>query len=113
MYKALDIAGYIVTKCSNEDKPVNNLRLQYLLYFAQRKYLDRHGVPLFKDDITARKFGPSVPDVYYCFSVYAGKPIDMKFNDVPVLPDMDRALIDSVIEENRGRPLHRAAETER
>lgn len=105
MYKALDIAKYIVTKCSEDDMPVNNLKLQYLLFFAQRKYLRRHGIPLFKDDITARKFGPSIPDVYYCYSIYAGNPIDMTFNKVPELPDMDRALIDSVIEESRDRSL--------
>ena len=105
MHKALDIAKYIVTKCSKDDMPVNNLRLQFLLYFAQRKYLRKHGVPLFKDDITARKFGPSIPDVYYCFSIYAGNPINMTFNKVPKLQEMDKALVDSVIEENRDRSL--------
>ena len=105
MYKALDVAAYIVTKCSKDDMSVNNLRLQYLLYFVQRKYLRRHGVPLFRDDITARKFGPSIPDVYYCFSIYAGNTINMTFNKVPELSDMDKALIDSVIEENRGKSL--------
>ena len=105
MYKALDIAKYIVTKCSKDDMSVNNLRLQYILYLAQCKYLKRHGVSLFKDDITARKFGPSVPDVYYCFSIYAANLIDMEFKDVPNLTDMDRSLIDSVIEESRDRSL--------
>ena len=105
MHKALDIAKYIVTKCSKDDMPVNNLRLQFLLYFAQRKYLRKHGVPLFKDDITARKFGPSIPDVYYCFSIYAGNPINMTFHKVPKLQEMDKALVDSVIEENRDRSL--------
>ena len=105
MYKAFNIAVYILTACANERIAVNNLKLQYLLYFAQRKYLRMHGVPLFKDDVTARKFGPSIPDVYFCFSIYAGKPITMTFNKVPKLQEMDKALVDSVIEENRYRSL--------
>ena len=39
IYDALDIAKYIVDKCTTEKCPITNLQLQKIMYFLQKKYL--------------------------------------------------------------------------
>lgn len=41
MYDALDIAKYIVDKCTVEKCPITNLQLQKILYFLQKKTFSR------------------------------------------------------------------------
>ncbi len=74
MYKALDIAKYIVQKCIDEKDPISNLQLQKILYFIQVYYLRNKNTPLFNDDFEAWQFGPVIPKVYTQYSMYgAGK----------------------------------------
>ena len=39
MYSALNIAKYIIDKCTRERYPVSNLQLQKILYYIQREFL--------------------------------------------------------------------------
>lgn len=75
MHDALTIAKYIVTKCTKENQPINNLQLQCILYFAQVDSLKRTKIPAFSDDIEAWKFGAAIPDVYYNFCGFGALPI--------------------------------------
>ncbi len=52
MYKALDIAKYVVAKCYNDWKPITNLKLQKILFYIQRSYLISDSCA-FSDDIQA------------------------------------------------------------
>lgn len=74
-YSALDVARYIITKCSLLEKPVSNLKLQKMLYFVWVDFYKQTHRYLFGDDICAWKLGPVVPDVYYEFCSHAGRPI--------------------------------------
>ena len=65
VYAALDVAKYIVDKCTSDKQPVSNLQLQKILYFLQKKYLIDEKRILFSDEIQAWQFGPVVPEVYY------------------------------------------------
>lgn len=56
LYDALDIAKYIVDKCTIEKCPITNLQLQKILYFLQKKYLIDYGNCLFNDEIQAWQF---------------------------------------------------------
>ena len=40
-YQAIDIAKYIIGKCTADNQPISNLQLQKILYFLQRKYLNK------------------------------------------------------------------------
>lgn len=73
MYRAIDIAKYVVTKCVRDSHPISNLRLQEILYYLQKKYISI-GSQLFGDPIEAWEFGPIVPDVYYKFVALGLKP---------------------------------------
>ena len=36
MYETMEIAKYIITKCSRENEPLSNLQLQKIMYYVQR-----------------------------------------------------------------------------
>ena len=77
-YTAMEIANYIVGKCSKDKCTVTNLQLQKILYFLQREYLHNNGTPLFDDDIEAWQFGPVIPEVYYRFCAFGAMPISSR-----------------------------------
>lgn len=52
MYRAMDLANYIVDKCIKDNTPITNLQLQRILYFAQKDFLERES-RAFSDDIEA------------------------------------------------------------
>lgn len=55
-----EVAKYIINRL-----PVDNLKLQKLLYYSQAVYLVLHeGNPLFSDDIEAWIYGPVVRSIY-------------------------------------------------
>lgn len=61
MATALEVAKYIVKSI-----PVDNLKLQKLLYYSQAVHVVLYGrEPLFTDDIEAWDYGPVVPSVYH------------------------------------------------
>lgn len=62
MRKAFDVADYIISSI-----PVDNLKLQKLLYYSQAVHMvlkDSFETPLFSDSIEAWQYGPVVPAVY-------------------------------------------------
>lgn len=78
MYSALDIAKYIIDKCTKEDCPISNLQLQKILYYIQKAYLKKHEYA-FSDGIEAWQFGPVVPEVYYYFCGFGAMPITSRY----------------------------------
>ena len=100
-YKALDVAKYIIDKCTRDRKPISNLQLQKILYFIQKECL-KNGTIAFHDDIEAWQFGPVVPDVYYRFCGAGAMPITLTFNDLE-LKSCNQNIFDKVIEERRGQ----------
>lgn len=70
VYKAMDVAKYVIYYCIEHDIPISNLKLQKLLYFIQAIYLVQLKVPCFNDEIQAWDFGPVVPNVYHKFKQY-------------------------------------------
>lgn len=68
LYSAIDIAHYIIDKCTKDNCPISNLQLQKILYFAQGEFYKKYHAPLFGDDIQAWQYGPVIPEVYNEFS---------------------------------------------
>ncbi len=91
MYKAMDLAKYIVTKCAEDNQSISNLQLQKILYFIQRDFLKIQDAPAFRDDIEAWQFGPVVPNVYYNFCGYGSGLIDVQ-------TDADLSISDAVVD---------------
>lgn len=107
-YSALEVAKHMLTHCFNAKSPINNLRLQLLLYFIQGKSYEIKGKPLFKENVAAWQFGPVVPDVYYEFCVYAGTPI-LNSYDTKISAD-DEVIINSVINTKKNIPTWKLVE---
>lgn len=101
-YYALDIAKYIVNKCTLDEKPVTNLQLQKILYYIQKEFL-KHNRQAFLDDIQAWKFGPVVPKVYFYFCGAGAMPINM-FYDCIDFDREDQRIIDRIVEAKRELP---------
>lgn len=78
LYNAMEVADYIINKCYEEDKPVSNLQLQKVLFFAWIDYYKQIGKSLFGDLFCAWQFGPVIPIVYHEYCVYGGRPINIK-----------------------------------
>lgn len=62
-YSALDVAKYIINKCTIEHDAISNLQLQKILYYIQKWFL-QNGLVAFDDDFEAWSFGPVVLSVY-------------------------------------------------
>lgn len=101
IYDALDIAKYIVNKCTCEKCSITNLQLQKILYFLQKKYLQEYGFCLFSDEIQAWQFGPVVPEVYYQFCGFGSGAITMKYQIA--LDDETIKNISPIIEDKRDK----------
>lgn len=103
MYKALDIAQYVLYRYMELNKSITNLKLQKLLYFIQRKSLRVNERPMFNEIIEAWQFGPVVPCVYYKYvgagasEIYEFSMPDVKFDqeDIDVMEDVIHKYIDS------------------
>lgn len=78
-YKAMDIAKYIIDKCTADKHPISNLQLQKILYYVQKSFLE-HDIVAFDDDFEAWQFGPVVPEVYYRYCGFGSTGIRMKYD---------------------------------
>ncbi|MCM1047386.1 MAG: DUF4065 domain-containing protein [Clostridiales bacterium] len=92
-YRAMDIANFIIDTCTRMNKPVSNLRLQKLLYFAWVDYYRETNMYLFEDNMQAWQLGPVVPEVYYEYCAYGGKPINLLFEFCTSINDIKDILI--------------------
>ena len=96
-YLAFEIAKYIITYCSKQNKPISNLKLQKILYYLWIDYYKEKKIQLFDDEICAWQFGPVVPNVYYEFCSFAGSAIVRQY-DVEIDPK-DQTLINRILDE--------------
>lgn len=104
MYTTKQIAQYIITKCTECEKPVSNLKLQKMLYFIWIDYYKETGKHLFEDDICAWQFGPVCPDVYYEYCSYGGMEIDSLFDCSSITSD-DKEILDKRISHYNNIPV--------
>lgn len=78
MYKALEIARFVITFCTGEGEPVSNTQLQKILYYLQAHFAGR-GKRLYGDDVYAWCWGPVIPEIYYMFSGYGACKIANRY----------------------------------
>ena len=99
-YNVLDIAKYVINKCTKENHPISNLQQQKILYFIQGKWLKKNNTPLFDSVIAAWQYRPVVPEVYYVFCGYGAGKILSTYQNLNI-PDSITSVIDPIIEEKR------------
>jgi uncharacterized phage-associated protein len=80
MASAAEVAKYII-----KSLPVDNLKLQKLLYYSQAVHLVLNDkTPLFPEDIEAWDYGPVVPPVYREYKQYGLERIPTPRDDQPL-----------------------------
>jgi uncharacterized phage-associated protein len=104
--RASDIARYVLWYCTHKNDPINNMKLQKILFFVWRDYQKRTGKKLFLEYICAWKSGPVVPDVFHEYGAYAGLAI-------PITEKVhvdDETILNMIIENYRQIPTWKLIE---
>lgn len=101
--KALDVAKYIINKCTTDEHPISNLQLQKILYYIQHDFLVNKNKELFEDEFAAWKFGPIVPSIYHVYSTAGGMKLEETYEDIDLnsFEPEDLETINSIVEEKR------------
>lgn len=99
MYKAIDIAHYLIARANAEGRTISNLKLQKLLYYTQGFFLVLMDKPLFQENIVKWSHGPVVAEMYHAFKSFKSNPIkfDIDIDDLAI-DEEDAELIDEVYE---------------
>lgn len=74
-YSAPLVAYAFVKKGLESGKPVTQMKLQKMVYFAHGYHLAKYGEPLIKEDFEAWQFGPVAPSIYNEFNLHGSDPI--------------------------------------
>lgn len=100
MYSADTVAKYLIMRCYTKGTPINNLKLQKILYFVQAEFLVVKNQPCFPESIEACDFGPVVPNIYHRYKIYgsANIPFVSSKEEFPFSKE-DERLIDGIINE--------------
>ena len=98
-YTAIDVARYVVNKCTLDHHSISNLQLQKILYYIQKDFLQSNLIA-FDDDFEAWRFGPVIPVVYNKYCGYGGMPIRL-LNTRDLLDQNYKDIIDPIIIEKR------------
>ena len=96
-YFAKDIAKFIISYCSSLFHPISNLKLQKILYFVWIDYYKETLCELYSDEICAWQLGPVVPEVYYEYCSYGGRPIDENYKTE--IADEDVVILQKIIDK--------------
>ena len=104
LYNAMQVADYIIDYCTKKGEPISNLKLQKLLYFLWVEFYKKYQRSLFSDSMYAWQFGPVVPDVYYEYCTYGGRPINLKCETE--IEEEDKKDLERIIDEYRLIPVN-------
>ena len=78
---ALVLSNNFIRKTLNEEIPLSPMKLQKMIYFAYRDYLQQTGNQIFSEPFSAWKYGPVVESVYYQFNAFGAKSITKFYRD--------------------------------
>lgn len=99
MYDVQLIARYVISRCTQNERPISNLKLQKILYFIQAEFLVGMDKACFEDDIEAWNHGPVVSCVYFEYNVFGSTNIPDQGNDgFELISKQDKAHLDAIID---------------
>lgn len=91
MISAVQIANYFIDKGVTEHRPVDQMKLQKLVYYSYGWYSSLHEAkaPLFFEDIQAWKFGPVISTLYHHTKTWGLSPISKPIEGHPKISDTE------------------------
>lgn len=104
-YDANEISKFIITECFKKNILISNLKLQKMLYFLWIEFWKKTERRLFLDEFCAWQLGPVIPDVYYQYCSYAGRPI-AEYYDTSIT-SADDALLAGIVLQYAKLPASR------
>lgn len=87
-YSGFDIAKVIIFYGNQHNIPINNLKLQKLLYLLWVDYYKETHQHLFEERFYAWAYGPAVPSIYYVY--YLSKSAPLASAEAPKLTPFDK-----------------------
>lgn len=60
----IDVLNYILMFCEQNNLPINNIRIQKIMYYAQGEFIKNFDMKCFNDDILCWPYGPVVKSVW-------------------------------------------------
>ncbi len=75
LISAVYVANNFIRKGNEEGIAITPLKLQKLVYFLFKRYLQQTGEILFSEPFETWKYGPVVPSIYSEFIAYGDNPI--------------------------------------
>lgn len=72
---ALDVSRIVISYFTKRNRPITNLKLQKILYYIQKDFLQNLGYPAFEEEIQAWRHGPVVPSIYDEYKRFVAMPI--------------------------------------
>ena len=111
--KVLDVAKYVIDKCSADGHPISNLQLQKILYYIQAYFLKNTEQSFFEEDMEAWQFGPVAPSAYSQYCGFGSLPIKECYPEIKIeMTEAEKAKVDQIIMEKREKkPWELVAET--
>lgn len=100
----MSVANFIINKCYVDGRPISNLHLQYMLYYTSVEFYRQTKRDLFLDSICAWQFGPAVPEVYYKYCAYGGRPINISCETE--IAEEDEKLLDNSVDKYINIPIN-------
>lgn len=76
MYRAIDIAYFIVNYVNRVGGSISNLKLQKIMYYIQAAFLVERNIECFSDPILCWRHGPVIRSVYDAFTKYGSGCIE-------------------------------------
>lgn len=97
-YRVIDVADYIISRAYQCEKPISNLKLQKMLYYAWVDFYKKTSQHLFYESICAWPLGPVVPEVYNEYCSYGGRPIRLILENTDI-KGSDSYILNQIIDK--------------
>ena len=78
MYDALAVANHFLELAGRDDRKIDPMKIQKLVYFAHGWHLALVDEPLIRERIEAWDYGPVIPVLYQSFRKFGSSPITEK-----------------------------------
>ena len=97
-YDVIEVSRYIIDYSNKMGYGCSYKKLQPLLYFVQSYFLSLYEEACFKDDIIAKRNGPTVSRIEEVFGGYFSLKYNI-FHDTPILSYAHEQIINDVIDK--------------
>lgn len=107
MYNVIELSNYIIAEFEKREAPITNLKLQKVLYYIQGYFMKSFGREAFRDELYCWTYGPVVPMSYFEYNMNGSAFLYPKFNPNLSLSDIERGLIEKIIDKCKDIPSSR------